>query len=172
MSTLLFVIIGIFGIIYFAGWLINVGRWSSRKKVPLRTALWFPVFIGLIFVVVDIYGFTFFPNDTPIIGLALVALFAHLFLFIGTIVQAFNLEKHRCPQCGRYVEIEKEISETDIDEAYTVKTIWRCNFCDYEETKTKTGTDGVGHVGTLSNYYITSKKKKGDQDKDVKRGEK
>ena len=169
MSPLLFAIIGVFGVFYFAGWLVNVGHWDSRKKIPVRATLWFPMLAGIVFVAVDIYGFTVFPNGTPVIGLALAALFAHFFLFIGTIVQAFKLEKHRCPKCGRWAEIEKEISETDIDEAYTIKTTRRCIFCDYEETKVKKSIEGIGHVTTLS-YFIKSKKeKKGNRNDNVER---
>jgi len=169
MNPLLFAIIGVFGILYFAGWLVNVGHWDSRKKIPVRATLWFPMLAGLIFVAVDIYGFTVFPNGTPVIGLALAALLAHFFLFIGTIVQAYKLEKHRCPKCGRWMEIEKVVSDTDIDEAYVVKTTKRCVFCDYEETKEKKSIEGLGHVTTLD-YFIKSKKeKKENPDVDVER---
>ena len=108
MNPLLFAIIAGFGVLYYVGWLINIGVWNSQKKIPEKATLWLPLLIGLAFVAVDIYGFTIFPNGTPQVGLPLAAILAHFLLFLGGIIQASKLGKHRCPKCGRWAEIEKE----------------------------------------------------------------
>jgi len=170
MTPLVFAIIGAFGILYLVGWLVNIGIWNRQQHIPGKSTLWLPLFIGLVFIAVDIYGFTVFPNGTPAIGLVLGAILMHFFLFLGAIVKAARLSKHRCPQCDRWLEIEKEVSETDIEEAYTLITTKRCIFCDYEDMKTKTCTEGVGHAVMLPNPYVNfGKEKKDEQDKDIER---
>ena len=159
MTPLIFVAIGVLGIGYFTAWLVRVGFWSARKEIPQRTMLWFPVFVGLAFVAVDFYGFTIFPNGTPIIGIPIAILFVHLFLFLGTVIKAAKLGKHRCPQCGRWMEIEIERPETDFDQPNVIITKKRCEYCGFEDTKTKTNMEGVGHTTSTQSIYLTSKKK-------------
>jgi len=158
MTPSIFALIGVVGIGYFAAWLVRVGTWKSRKEMPPRATLWFPVYVGLAFVAVDVYSFTIFPNGTPIIGLAIAMLLAHVFLFLGTIVQAAKLGKHRCPQCGRWMEIEVETPDTDFDEASIIITKKHCAYCGFEDTKSKKSMEGVGHAASLQSLYVTTGK--------------
>ncbi len=152
MTLLVFVIIAAFGAVYFAGWLINIGIWMSRKTVPSAGALWLPLFIGVIFIGFDIYGFTIFPNNTPRIAIPLLAVFTHSFLFFGTIVQARSLAKHRCPVCGGWMEIERTSSNPSMDEVDIITITKKCVQCDFEESVTEKSIEGMGHTIDMPKY--------------------
>lgn len=162
-NPLFFTIIALFGLAYFSGWLINIGLWNFRKNVPSKAVLWLPVFAGCLFIAVDIYAFTIFPNGTPVIGLAILAALVHTFLFFGAILQARKLETHRCPACGRWMEVIATTSDGGVDEAYTVTTSYDCQFCGYSKTDEKKSIEGMGHV--VPNKFIIGKREKdGDLD--------
>lgn len=164
MSPLFFSMIAIIGVVYFAGWLINIGLWNSRRNLPSRAVLWLPLFAGLLFIAVDVYAFTIFPNGTPVIGLAILAALVHSFLFFGAILQARKLETHRCPVCGRWIEIVTTTSEGGVDEAYTVRTNYDCEFCGYSKTVEKKSIEGMGHV--VPNQWVIGKREKDDDSGD------
>jgi hypothetical protein len=68
------------------------------------------------------------------------------------------------------MEIEVTKSEGGFEDAYTVVTSVKCNFCDFEETTSKKSTEGTGHI-FHRDYFIGEQIRKSQKAEDSEKTE-